>query len=280
MPMPTNFQSLILSKPVRVRRLLFALACVLASGWNLSAFAGPDKSTQTPCFCQSDPDAGFANEGSDYCAPVSVSDGLIYLKKKGFDELVDVTDHDGQIALVKDLAAEMNTDPTSGTGPGQIMTGLSHYAEKRGYHLKRLEAATWRDLGGANKKYMIGAKPDADWMTAAVDDPNVVVLFNFGWYQAKADGTYKRNGGHWVNVVGTGAEELQFKLHNPLLKPEKQRTNNGIDLEPVDGDFTYVDGQKKSHAMAGYYQAHGPGLPFGVSAAVLDAVIVFELQRD
>ena len=83
------------------------------------ARAGDDtKSAATPCFWQRDPDAEFENEGRNHCAPVSISDGLVYLATvRGFDDLVENTDHDGQIALITELAEDMVTDPTTARIP-------------------------------------------------------------------------------------------------------------------------------------------------------------------
>lgn len=264
--------------------LLSATISLLLFVLRASVFAAGNKSEQTPSFWQRDPEAEFENEGRNHCAPVAISDGLIYLATtRGFDDLVDGADHDSQIALITNLAEEMANDPTEGTNPDKILTGLRTYANEHGYSFERLELATWRGVGASNKKYKIGTKPSLSWMSAAAEDPDTVEVLNFGWYKQGADGTYARHSGHWVNVVGTGSDTLQFDIHNPLLQSEKQETDTRITLTPVDDDFSVANSNGGDSQMVGYYQGEGPGLPFNkqsVSAAVLDSVIVFKLKKD
>lgn len=266
-------------------RSVVLTALMLGAGLFHPTFAQDEDSKigQTPYFCQLDPKANFPNQGSNYCAPASITDGLVYLATaRGMDDLVDATDHDGQIALVKELGEAMGTDPAAGTGPDQILSGLRTYVEGRGYSFERLEIASWRSVTGDNKKCFIGAKPDLEWLTRAVADPDTIVLGNFGWYKQGANGIYARNSGHWVNIADTG-EEGCFEIRNPALKPDVQQKNTSIELTPVEDDFVYKWPGGKGMNMAGYFQAEGVGLPFGkqyVTAAVLDAVIVFKLKKD
>ena len=107
-----------------------ALALLVVPGCLVFAHGDHGKAEDTPCFWQRDPDAQFANEGRNHCAPVAVADGLVYLATtSGFHDLVESTNHDGQIALITELAAEMKTDPTAGTNPDKILTGLLSYAK-------------------------------------------------------------------------------------------------------------------------------------------------------
>jgi hypothetical protein len=266
---------------VGYRSLAFALLVV--PGCLVFAHGDHSKAENTPCFWQRDPDAEFDNEGRNHCAPVSIADGLVYLATtRGLDDLVDSTDHDGQIALITELAADMKTDPTDGTNPDKILTGLLKYAKKHGYAFERLELATWRGVSSANRKYKIGTKPALSWMTAAAKDPDVVEVFNFGWYKEDDDGGYTRHDGHWVNIVGSGPETSQFELHNPLLKSERQKTDTSITLSPLSDDFVVTGANGQESNRNGYYQAEGVGLPFNkekISAAVLDSVIVFKVKK-
>jgi alpha/beta superfamily hydrolase len=91
----------------------------------------------------------------------------------------------------------MDTDPTEGTNPDKILTGLLRYAKKRGYALERLELASWRGVSQSNQKYLIGTKPNLSWMKAAAKNPDVVTIFNFGWYVKSDNGDIRRHSGHW-----------------------------------------------------------------------------------
>ncbi|MBP7864713.1 MAG: hypothetical protein KA419_02090 [Acidobacteria bacterium] len=265
------------------RRALCVSVVVLAV---LASYApgqgGKSKDALTPAFCQRDPDAGFANDGRYYCAPTSISDGLIYLSRaRELTKLVDGTGKTAQIDLIHKLAEEMSVDPEKGAGPERILTGLRSYVESRGYQFARLELATWRKVSAKNAGYKIAGKPDMKWMREAAQNPDCVMVFNNGWYQEGEDG-YTRSGGHWVIVVGTGADPLSFLVHNPKLSPEDQRLNQLLNLTLLDKDFTVIGDSDEETDMSGYYSIKGPGLPFDedkAAAAVLDAVIVFSLKK-
>lgn len=277
-------------QPSKFTRSLRALGRVLAGSVVLLAFLSPfaagqggsSKAALTPAFCQRDPEAGFANDGRYYCAPTSISDGLIYLSRaREMPKLVDGTGKSAQIDLIHKLAEEMNVDPDKGAGPERILTGLRSYVESKGYPFARLELATWRKVSAENARYKIAGKPDLKWMREAARDPDCVMVFNNGWYQEGDDG-YTRSGGHWVIVVGTGADPLSFIIHNPKLSPEDQRLNQLLNLTLLNKDFTVVGDDEEETDMSGYYSLKGPGLPFDedkASAAVLDAVIVFSLKK-
>jgi hypothetical protein len=230
-----------------------------------------------------------------HCAPVAVSDGLIYLANTlHLAGLVVGKDHDAQIEVIKELAEDFKTDPSiGGTNPDKILTGLRVYAARKGYELRRLELMTWRRVGSSNKRFKLGDKPDMAWMRKAAQRRDTVVIFNFGWYYEDGDG-YARKGGHWVAVVGAGNDDenvgedededddvpSEFLVHNPLLAPEKQAENTAVELTLLDDDFAVTNDDGEAN-MQGYYEADGPGLPHGKKVKpILDGVIVFTLKRE
>jgi hypothetical protein len=194
-------------------------------------------------------------------------------------DLVAGFDHEAQIALIKELADEFGTDPSNGgTNPDKILTGLQRYANTRGFELSRLELKTWRWVSAANKEYKTATKPDAGWMREAARNTDTVMLFNFGWYR-EGDDRYTRKGGHWVAVVGAGAEN-EFYVHNPLLPPATQTQQTRLSLSLLNDDLTAaVD--KGEVNLKGYYEGNGPGLPHGKKfKAILDAVLVFSVAKE
>jgi len=243
--------------------------------------AAGEKAKATPSFCQEDKEAGFADGGSNFCAPTAISNGIIYLAQhRGLTALAPSAEHSDQIALIKELAVEMATDPKEGTNPDKIVTGLRHYVESKGLHIKRMEVASWRKLGAANKSCLVGTKPDLDWMRQAANDPDCIEVFNVGWYRQAQVG-YLRNSGDWVTVVGARTG-MDFAIHNPLLESEAQRQNRAVTLTPLTADFKTVNAAGQSTGnMNGYYRVDGRGLPFGgkTAAAVLDSVIIFSVQK-
>jgi len=241
-----------------------------------------EKADGTPGFWQEDKEAAFADGGSNYCAPTAISNGLIYLAQThGMPELTPGATHGDQIALIKELAADMDTDPKNGTNPDKIVTGLRRYVLGKGLRLKRLEVATWRKLSAANKACSVGAKPKLEWMRQAAADPDCVEVFNVGWYRQE-EGGYSRHSGHWITVVGAGPGASDFSVHNPLLHPETQKVKTAVALTMLESDFKIVNPEGGDGGnMSGYFRVDGPGLPFGgkTAAAVLDSVIVFSLQK-
>jgi hypothetical protein len=258
--------------------LLLPMA-VVVSALNFELTA--DKSPAMPGFCQQDKEAGFADGGSNYCAPTAISNGLVYLAQtRGLPELAAGAALQDQISLIKELAADMDTDPKIGTNPDKIVTGLRRYVQGRGLRLKRLEVATWRKLSAANRSCSVGAKPKLEWMRQAASDPDCVEVFNVGWYRQE-EGGYSRHSGHWVTVVGAGPGESDFAVHNPLLRPETQKVKKAVALTMLN-DFKIVNPEGgETGSMNGYFRVDGPGLPLGgkTAAAVLDSVIVFSLQK-
>lgn len=261
-----------------------ALAALLGSGASCLAFVGGVKAQKTPCYWQRDTKFNYPNEGRYHCAPVAVAEGLVYLATaRGYKGLVKSTGRMGQVALVNELAGAMKTNPDSGTKAEGILTGLGVYIGKKGYSLERLEVATWAGLSQSNRKFLVGAKPKMGWLSAAANDPDTIVLGNVGWYKKEAGGTYTRLGGHWFDVVGTGARPLQFDIRNPAWESKRQRTDAAINLKLVDENFTMTYSKGRKMALRGYYECDGPGLPVSkkaVSATVLDGVIVFKLKKN
>jgi hypothetical protein len=253
---------------------------VVGSALNFESTAG--KVERTPGFWQQDKEAGFVDGGSNYCAPTAISNGLIYLAQtRGMPELAPGATHADQIALIKDLAADMDTDPKNGTNPDKILTGLRRYVQGKGLRMNRLEVATWRKLSAANRACWVGAKPNLEWMRQAAIDPDCVEVFNVGWYRQE-EGGYSRHSGHWVTVFGAGPGTSDFAVRNPLLHPETQQMKTAVALTMLENDFKIVSPEGGDAGnMSGYFRVDGPGLPLGskTAAAVLDSVIVFSLQK-
>ncbi|GEM_PF-1611866 len=244
-----------------------------------------DKNKQTGTFCQKDPEAGFENDGSNYCAPTSIANGLLYLATaRDMKDLVDGTDHGAQVALIKKLAEHMDTDPDIGTNPSKIINGLESYLQGKGYSFASLEVAGWRNLNDEHEKYLVSKKPEMQWMQKAVKDPDTVVIFNNGWYRETDDGDYIRKGGHFVIAVGAGPNAGEFQVHNPALDPDEQQTETAVTMTPLGSDIV-ADAKAngvEELSLDGYYKMEGPGIPHTkekAAFAALDFVIVFKLKK-
>jgi hypothetical protein len=244
----------------------------------------PGKKEQTNTFWQLDPDADFEGDGSNFCAPAAVSNGLIYLARaRGRTNLVDGTDRYAQIALIKALAEHMETDPEIGTNPSKIIYGLDEYLKSKGFAFDRLEIAGWRRIDADHKGYLISRNPDMKWLREAAKDPDTVVILNNGWYR-NADEGYIRKGGHFVIVVGAGPGVSEFQVHNPAMEPARQKENTSVSLTPIHGSLIAdaTSNGVEELDLAGYFKMEGPGLPFTsakAAFAALDFVIVFKVKN-
>jgi hypothetical protein len=266
----------------RASTSLLAWVSLLILGCSPSLFAQEEKFKPklTPTFWQRDPDADFPDEGRMHCAPTSISDGLIYLSRAfHWKDLVPGADHDSQMELITDLAEKFHTDPKiGGTNPDRILTGLRTYVKSKGYAFSRLEVMTWRSISEPNRPFKLGTKPGLTWMRKAANSKDTVVAFNFGWYKSGDDG-YTRTGGHWVAVVGAAEDDDKFYVHNPILPAKDQPAKTSVTLTRLDEDFSVIKGDDEAN-MKGYYTGAGAGLPHGKNIeAVLDAVIVFSLEK-
>lgn len=249
------------------------------------AGSAKQKDELTGTFCQLDPEAGFDGDGSNFCAPTAIANGFLYLARaRGMTDLVDGTDHKSQVALVKALAEHMETDPDIGTNPSKIIYGLQEYLQARGYSLATLEIAGWRRIDSEHRKFLVSRKPSLPWMVKAVEDPDTVLILNNGWYRDTEDGGCVRKGGHFVVAVGAGPGASQFRVHNPALEPDEQKTSTSVTLTPVSESIVAdaTSNGVEELELQGYYKMRGPGLPFTTKKAAfaaLDFVIAFKVKK-
>lgn len=245
-----------------------------------------DKADETPHFWQRDSRGGFDNGGRDYCCPVAVSNSLVYLAEHGFPALVSDGEGDQpQIDLINQLALPgyFNTDPNTGTTPENVLVGVQRYVENHGYHCARLEYEGWRDVGRDNADAVKDSRPQLDWIAHAIRDPRGAVWLNVGWYKRTGANEWKRNGGHWVTVVGCGDDNHVLLIHNPARRGiAGQPDDPAKDIVHLDevGDGTLHTGRESTENATGMYRVSGPGLPLdrGVDAAFLDAAVVFVIR--
>jgi hypothetical protein len=162
----------------------------------------------TPDFEQTQ--ANLPRNGSAYCAPVSASNGLVWLAKHGYPRLVP----GDQLSLFKVLGSAyfMNTDDEDGTGTNGVMSGLAKYVMSRGYEVERLAYQGWRPVDQRFER--IDGHANAVQVVNGLQD-NSIVLLNVGWYKRQGS-WYQRVGGHWVTLVGVvKGENSCLVIHDP-----------------------------------------------------------------
>lgn len=241
---------------------------------------------QIPDYLQTDPAyGGFENGGLNHCAPVAVSNSLMWLDDNGFDGLVDNTadrkrDQHGLIATLAS-AQHMNTNPDNGTDPASVLSGVHSLLTVRGVTYKRLEFQGFRQVGEA---FFTGeAVPDPAWVRRGFYDGAAVWLsLGFYAYDAASD-TYQRTSGHWVTLVGFGSDGEQedaayLIVHDPAARGGTSLTSHYVRTERVAAGTLAGSYSGLPRSAAGYLQL-GAGLPRPSSAevAILDGVAVLVL---
>ena len=228
-----------------------------------------DLSSETPDLCQRN--RAFQQNGSMYCAPVAVSNTMHWLAQNGFPNLAK----ESQVETAKTLARAMGTD-RDGTGALEVVKGLQRYLREAGYGGK-VSYIGWRSAKNRSKKR---TKVKAQFLESGLGSGRGVWI-NIGWYSKTKD-KYRRNGGHWVTVVGarSGFDGITLKVHDPSPRSGTQKTTQTVVLEKM-----------KSGTLLGKYK----GLPMSASGlykvrsglrmskrhdtAILDGAVVLKLDK-
>lgn len=155
------------------------------------------KIKSTPDLVQTCKEANFSKNGSFYCAPVAVSNSLVWLSKNNLIPL-KLTDRFDQYNLVKKLAKDkyFRTDTHKGTGVNSLTKGLDKYLNSIGVKNYKISHSGWRVC---KDKYNNDNQLDIKWINENISG-NQVQWLNIGWYREN-NGKMYRFGGHWLTVV-------------------------------------------------------------------------------
>lgn len=163
-----------------------------------------------PDLTQTDPELDVVGGGDAWCGPTAVSNALMWLSDRGMETLAPPgpDSRERQLTLVRTLGSSryMGTTPTGGTGTKNFLLGLHAYFRDTGWSYKRLEYQGWRSHP---VRFTTDEKsPTLDFLKRALDDGGFAVI-HVGWYTPNKYGGnfYRRHGGHWLTVVGTGIDE-------------------------------------------------------------------------
>jgi hypothetical protein len=209
--------------------------------------------------------AGFAGDGQQFCAPVSVSNSLVWLEGNN--------DENYQIDLVHKLssAAYMNTNTINGTNVIGLTQGVHKYAIERWGKYKILQYSGWRKSPVQFRSPL--EKPTLDWITSALHRKGAVWL-NIGWYNPEGI-NYKRTGGHWVTLVGY--EQGKLVIHDPAPRAGKTFSNQFISLSPLTGG-QLINGSRKTSARNHFSIADGMKISSKGKFGIIDGAVIFELE--
>jgi len=253
----------------------------------------PDKISSTPDLCQTDPEGDFEKNGDNFCAPVAVSNSLMWLAAHGFPALDQegTGDKAAQFALVRELAAPemMKTDPDRGTSPWLVVQGVNKYILQCGYTVETLEYQGFRKVG---PDFDSGeTAPSLSWIRKALRQPNSAVWLNIGWYKYDADrDVYLRKGGHWITLVGCDvdaqghADPGALVVHNPSPKGGLSTHHDVIRAEALDSGTLVNSGTAPFDGLprdaAGFYKITGEisGKP-SAETIILDGAVALQISK-
>jgi hypothetical protein len=268
--------------------------CILVLGLSLCVFgqvrapARPASHASVvkamPDFCQLEQRFGrLPGGGSQYCAPVAVSNALVWFHEHGFPNLAPVRQCTPRIQfeVIKNLGSKryMQTDMETGTSPLETMQGLERYVQDRGYDIT-IEWKGWREGG---KFASADPIPNPDWLVKnSRGSSNVVV--SVGWYTYhRKKKMYERLGGHYVTLVGVETKDKKHPvmyIHNPSFgtEPGKKPKPEVCRLVPItEGNF--APWCEYHHQSAkGYFRIEGIRMRDDADFAILDGAIGFSIS--
>lgn len=238
-----------------------------------------DKIYAIPDYYQTDPSyGGFPEGGSNYCAPTSVSNSLMWLANNGFENLASNTADrkKDQYDLIANLAANyMATDPSEGTNVKDVLTGVKNYLSDKGCKDFQLKYQGWRpSVSEADTGIEI---PDMGWIKSGIEGTGSVWL-NLGWYTYDAGkDEYTRVGGHWVTLVGSGynGNPDYLVVHDPNTCYANQSV---LPVRITSGTLTGSNPGLPRSAIGFYKLNNGMRISSKADFGILDGVVVLSMN--
>jgi len=202
-----------MTTPGKTRLLLLLLAFLPSL---LLAAGNTAYINEIPDFTQSRITGWQYGHGSEYCAPVAVSNSLMWMTNFSIE----------QADLAKLLASGryMNTSIRRGTTTSGLLRGVEAIAGDLFGGYTSLEYQGWKKHP---VQFSTGTKvPDIHWITDGISKDSAVWL-NVGWYQYDwLNDIYHRVGGHWVTLVGYDTSILI--IHDPAPRAGQSFANEYV----------------------------------------------------
>jgi hypothetical protein len=209
--------------------------------------------------------AGFAGDGQQFCAPVAVSNSLVWLQGN--------SDQHYQIDLVHQLSsrAYMNTSTVNGTNVAGVVQGVHNYATEHWGKYKKLEYSGWRKVPEQFRSDL--DKPTLRWMTSALHRKGAVWL-NLGWYNPEG-ANYRRAGGHWVTLVGY--EQGKLIIHDPAPRNGKGFSHQFVSVTLLTSG-KLIRGKNSTEARNHFAIVDGMAISSKGKLGIIDGAVIFELE--
>ena len=265
-------------KTMRTTTIL-CLACFLAA----VSVAGRN-SVPFPDLTQTDPKGQFARGGKSYCAPVAISNSLMWLYRRELNRAGT-----SQYDLVNLLASKpyMNTDPVTGTGPNGVMRGVQKFMKDcgAGEDQYKIKFQGWRSH---RPEFATGVRePRLAWIRETLDSGGAVWL-NLGWYRIDQESkTYQRIGGHWVTAVAAGQnrkgqpDSRIIAIHDPAPRAGREAKRQFVAMLPLKSGELIGKTRNLPRPAAGLFQMTGEMvIKASADCAVLDGAVALRIHTD
>ncbi|MGB0578396.1 MAG: hypothetical protein ACPGVU_01720 [Limisphaerales bacterium] len=242
------------------------------------ALSAADRAREMPDFCQGDTRHGkLPRSGASYCAPVALSNTLMWLDENGFPKLVKDNANPGrkQFELARLLGTDdyVDTDPVTGTPPKNVAYGIERYVKACGYKVK-VETMNWR-----SRVRRVGRVMDRDWVSKTVQNGGQVLL-NIGWCLDKSD-HYYRAAGHFVTIAdvkGTTAKPI-FLIHDPAKRDGLEKRTIECRFVPLPADKQLRLKSGIATSTKGFYELQGVRVKKDHDLAIIDGATAFFVSR-
>ncbi|MGL1958357.1 MAG: hypothetical protein OCD00_13680 [Colwellia sp.] len=242
--------------------LLLIIACL---AHNLCV-ANSSYINDIPDFTQTDIVGSKSGHGQQYCAPVSVSNSLVWLSRNQIQ----------QKALIHKLASKsyMNTSLKNGTGTSGVLVGVSKVSKEIFGGYRHLEYQGWRKHPS---EYSNDTKhPQIEKIKSFVTKTSAAWV-NIGWYKYDSkNNEYKRIGGHWVTVVGSTPNQLI--IHDPSPRAGNSFSNEYVSYSEIkSGKLTGLKYGLPTSAKGYFKLGSGMHKKQRADFAIIDGVIFFSV---
>ena len=218
--------------------------------------------------------------GKTFCAPVSVSNSIMWLSANGYENL---TNGKNQLDVIKELAIAMQADE-KGASPENLMKGLRKFIESKGYQIEMMVYQ--------GRKNELMKRPDMNFVKDSLIYDGGVWL-NIGWYNYKnenGNAIYERNGAHWVTVVGYGFDGVNRNsdyliIHDPSSRTGFKFNNDFVKLILLEnGMLTSYKGKKYKGLPTeakGFYKVGGDMTVNKEKGdtAIIDGMVVLKMKK-
>ena len=218
-----------------------------------------------PDFTQTDIRGKNTGNGKQFCAPVAVSNSLVWLSKS----------KNKQLEIIHKLASKqyMNTSVINGTGTTGVLRGVEKISKELFGGFKELKYEGWRNHP---KEFSNGVKvPDVEKIKKYLSGSSAVWI-NVGWYKYdKKKKEFNRIGGHWLTLVGSTKNQLIF--HDPAFRTGQKFSNEYVSYEIIkNGKLTGTKSGLPTEARGHIKLGKGMHIKTSADTSIIDGVVYFK----